>query len=113
VVYGLPEFFRPDIVRAAWVANPGCFVTAAVLGIYPLLKAQMVEANTLIIDAKSGLTGAGRQPKLESMFTYISENVVPYKLAGRHQHTPEMEMVLSRATGHPSSISLDGTAGAG
>jgi N-acetyl-gamma-glutamyl-phosphate reductase len=98
-VYGMPELFREKIKPARFVANPGCFVTSAVLGAYPLLQAKLVEPQALIVDAKSGLSGAGRKAKLETMFTSVSENVVPYKLAGTHQHTPEMEMALAQATG--------------
>ena len=105
-VYGLPELFRKQITGAAFVSNPGCFVTAAVLALYPLLQAGWVEPGTLIVDAKTGLTGAGRKATLESMFTHVTENVVPYKLAGTHQHTPEMEMALARATGRTVAITF-------
>jgi N-acetyl-gamma-glutamyl-phosphate reductase len=98
-VYGLPELFRAKIKGANFVSNPGCFVTSAVLGAYPLLAAKLVGPKDLIVDAKTGLTGSGRRPKPDNMFTAVSENVVPYKLAGVHQHTPEMEMALSLATG--------------
>lgn len=98
-VYGLPELFREKIKGAKFVSNPGCFVTSAALGAYPLLAAKLVDSKGLIVDAKTGLTGSGRKPKPDNMFTAVSENVVPYKLAGVHQHTPEMEMALSRATG--------------
>lgn len=98
-VYGLPELFRDKIAGAAFVSNPGCYVTAAVLALYPLLQAGWVDERTLVVDAKSGLTGSGRKARTETMYTQAAENVVPYKLAGTHQHTPEMEMALSRAVG--------------
>jgi len=105
-VYGLPELFRQDIRGANFVSNPGCFVTGAVLALYPLVRSGRVEATQLIVDAKTGISGAGRKAKTETMFTHISENVVPYKLAGAHQHTPEMELALSRATGRNTVISF-------
>jgi N-acetyl-gamma-glutamyl-phosphate reductase len=98
-VYGLPELFREKIKGAKFVSNPGCFVTGVALGAYPLLANKLVGSKDLIVDAKTGLTGSGRRPKADNMFTAVSENVVPYKLAGVHQHTPEMEMALSAATG--------------
>jgi len=98
-VYGLPELFRNKIAGAGFVSNPGCYVTAAVLALFPLLQAGWVDERTLVVDAKSGLTGSGRKPRTETLFTSASENVVPYKLAGTHQHTPEMELALSRAVG--------------
>jgi N-acetyl-gamma-glutamyl-phosphate reductase len=98
-VYGLPELFREKIKGAQFVSNPGCFVTSVALGAYPLLRAKLVAPGDLIVDSKTGLTGSGRKPKPDNMFTTVSENVVPYKLAGVHQHTPEMEMALSQATG--------------
>jgi N-acetyl-gamma-glutamyl-phosphate reductase len=102
----MPELFRKEIVNAAFVANPGCFVTTAVLGAYPLLKSKWVDAKALIVDSKTSPSGAGRKPKLETMFTHVSENVVPYKLAGTHQHTPEMEMALGKATGQDVVITF-------
>lgn len=105
-VYGLPELFRKKILGAQFVSNPGCFVTASVLALYPLVKAGWADARTLIVDAKTGITGAGRKAKTESMFTAVSENVVPYKLAGTHQHTPEMEQALSQASGREVTITF-------
>jgi N-acetyl-gamma-glutamyl-phosphate reductase len=98
-VYGLPELFRDQIKGATFVANPGCYVTSAVLALHPLVKSGWVDSETLIVDAKSSPSGAGRKPKPENMFTTVSENVIPYKMAGTHQHTPEMEMALSRGAG--------------
>jgi N-acetyl-gamma-glutamyl-phosphate reductase len=104
--FRFPELFREKIAGAAFVSNPGCFVTAAVLALYPLVKAGWVDARTLVVDAKSGLTGAGRKAKTETMYTHAAENVVPYKLAGTHQHTPEMEMALSRAAGREVTLTF-------
>ncbi|MBN1596185.1 N-acetyl-gamma-glutamyl-phosphate reductase, partial [candidate division FCPU426 bacterium] len=105
-VYGLPELFREEIKGASLVANPGCYVTAAVLALYPLVKADMVELRTIIVDAKSGISGAGHHPKAETHFNRIAENVVPYKMAGTHQHTPEIEETLSLATGQEVSVAF-------
>ncbi len=105
-VYGLPELFRDQIRKAQLVANPGCFVTGAVLALAPLLRSGLVEPRGLVVDAKTGITGAGRKPKPETAFNQLSENVVPYKLAGAHAHTPEMEMVLTRACGREVSLTF-------
>jgi len=105
-VYGLPELFRDEIKAASLVANPGCYATAAILALYPLLKIGAVEPNTLIVDAKSGISGAGRKAKLETQFNRVSENVIPYKMVGTHQHTPEMEQVLNRSTGQEVVITF-------
>ncbi len=105
-VYGLPELFRQTIKPARFVANPGCYVTATVLALYPLLRHGLVEAQTLIADAKSGISGAGRKAKPETMFNRISENVIPYKVGGQHQHTPEMEQALSLATAQEVKLSF-------
>jgi N-acetyl-gamma-glutamyl-phosphate reductase len=104
-VYGLPELFRDQIRNARLVANPGCFVTAAVLALWPLVHEGWVDPSALIVDAKTGVSGAGRTPKPETIFTKISENVVPYKTTGTHQHTPEIEMVLKHA-GHDVRVTL-------
>jgi N-acetyl-gamma-glutamyl-phosphate reductase len=106
VVYGFPELFRKRILGAQFVANPGCFVTAAVLALYPLVREGLVDARTLVVDAKTGLTGSGRKTKFESMYMQVAENVVPYKVAGVHQHTPEMELALSQATGQEVVITF-------
>jgi N-acetyl-gamma-glutamyl-phosphate reductase len=97
--YGLPELYRQAIPSARLIANPGCYVTAAVLGCLPLLASQAVDSESLILDAKSGVSGAGRTPKPGSLYAALAEDVVPYKTNGTHQHIPEMEMVLSEAVG--------------
>jgi N-acetyl-gamma-glutamyl-phosphate reductase len=98
-VYGFPELFRSRLAGAQLVANPGCYVTGAVLALFPLLKAGWAAPDSLIVDAKSGWTGAGRKAQTENMFTQAAENVSPYKMAGIHQHIPEMEQALAQATG--------------
>lgn len=98
-VYGLPEFFRAKIAAARLVANPGCYPTAAQLALVPLLAAQAVAADRLIIDAKSGISGAGRDTKLGSLYTEAAEGFQAYGIAS-HRHTPEIDQGLSLAAGH-------------
>lgn len=98
-VYGLPELFREHIPGAQLIANPGCYATTAVLALAPVLKAGWVEPQSLVVDAKSGVSGAGRKASLETGFNRVSENFALYKMAGTHQHTPEMENTLRRAVG--------------
>lgn len=105
-IYGLPELFRDDIKDANLVANPGCYVTSVVLSLYPLIKAGAVDTKSLVVDAKSGISGAGRKVQAQTQFNRVSENVIPYKLAGQHQHTPEMELALSQATGRDVVINF-------
>ncbi|MBM4013009.1 MAG: N-acetyl-gamma-glutamyl-phosphate reductase [Planctomycetes bacterium] len=94
-VYGLPELFRSRIVGASLVANPGCYATSAILPLAPLVKAGLVEASDIIIDSKSGVSGAGRQPKLMTHFPECNESMSAYNV-GRHRHTPEIEQILAR-----------------
>ncbi len=96
-VYGLPERHRAALRDAALVAVPGCYPTASILAIAPLLAAGLVVANGLIIDAKSGVSGAGRSPALGAHFPEIAEGIRAYKVAGTHRHTPEIEQELSLA----------------
>lgn len=95
-VYGLPELFRHDIAAATKVAAPGCYVTAAVLALAPLLRAGLVEPTGIVVDAASGVSGAGRQPKPATAFCAVDEDFTAYGLL-THRHTPEIEQVLSRA----------------
>lgn len=94
VVYGLPELFRENIVGAKLVANPGCYPTSAILALAPLLKAGVVEPEGIIVDSKSGVSGAGRTPKLTTHFPECNESLSAYNV-GRHRHTPEIDQVLS------------------
>lgn len=91
-VYGLPEFYRLNIKKAALIANPGCYPTVSILSIAPLLKENIIE--DIIIDAKSGITGAGRHPGLEYHFAHLSGNLFSYK-PFKHQHLPEITQILS------------------
>lgn len=104
-VYGLPEFFREEIRKAKLVANPGCYPTGAALGILPLLRDGVVEKDSIIIDAKSGVSGAGKKLSLSSHFTELSENFYAYKV-GKHQHTPEIEQTLSTVSGRQTTVSF-------
>lgn len=97
-VYGLPEFFREKIKGARLVANPGCYPTAACLGLIPAIKQGWIDSKTIVIDAKSGVSGAGRSPSLATHFPEVYEDMKPYKVAV-HQHTPEIERILSECTG--------------
>lgn len=102
-VYGLPELFREQIRSANLVANPGCYPTSAILALAPLLKARLVKPDDIIIDSKSGVSGAGRTPSLGKHFPECNESVSAYGV-GRHRHTPEIEQVLGRATGESPSV---------
>ncbi|MBI3332581.1 MAG: N-acetyl-gamma-glutamyl-phosphate reductase [Candidatus Omnitrophica bacterium] len=96
--YGLPEWRREAIRSARIVANPGCYATAALLGAVPLAKAGLLKGQGLIVDAKSGVTGAGRSLKEELLFTEVNEDLRAYRV-NAHQHMPEMEQELRRVSG--------------
>jgi N-acetyl-gamma-glutamyl-phosphate reductase len=93
-VYGLPEVFAEDIQGASLIANPGCYPTAVLLGLGPLTKAGLIEAGSAVVDAKSGVSGAGRTPTDSTHFATADGSVRPYKAGGVHQHTPEIERYL-------------------
>ncbi len=95
-VYGLPEVNRKAIRQARLIANPGCYPTCSVLSIYPLLKEKLIDPQSIIIDAKSGTSGAGRSAKLDNLFCEVNENIKAYGVA-THRHTPEIEDQLSLA----------------
>jgi N-acetyl-gamma-glutamyl-phosphate reductase len=92
-VYGLPELHRSELVDARLVATPGCYVTAATLALEPLVRAGAIETSGVIVDAASGVTGAGRVPSETNSFTTVDENFVAYGLLA-HRHTPEMEQEI-------------------
>jgi N-acetyl-gamma-glutamyl-phosphate reductase len=104
-VYGLPELFREQIRGAELVANPGCFPTPAVLGLAPLLRAGMIEGNRILIDGKTGLSGAGRSAGDAMSHAATEESVRPYRFPA-HQHTPEIERTLAEASGQPVGVSF-------
>lgn len=93
-VYGLPELNRDQIKKARLIANPGCYPTCSFLTIYPLLKEKLIAPDSLIIDAKSGVSGAGRSAKLANLFCEVSETIKAYGVT-THRHTPEIEQQLS------------------
>lgn len=93
-VYGMPELHRERIRKTRLVANPGCYTTTAILGLVPLVAAGYAGAAPLIIDAISGVSGAGRGAKAENLFISVAENVRAYRV-GNHQHTPEIEQELT------------------
>ena len=104
-VYGLPEINREQEKRARLIANPGCFPTCSFLSTYPLVKEGLIDPNTIIIDAKSGTSGAGRGSKVDSLYCEVNENIKAYGVAS-HRHTPEIEEQLSCAAGKPVTISF-------
>ena len=93
-VYGLPELYRDSIRGADLVANPGCYPTASILALAPLLKQRIISPRGIVIDAKSGVSGAGRSPKPNLHFPEANENFAAYNI-GKHRHTPEIDQVLS------------------
>lgn len=104
-VYGLPELYRNEIVSAVLVANPGCYPTSIILALAPLLKNGLVEEKTLIADSKSGVSGAGREAKVDSLFCEVNEGFKAYKV-GEHRHRPEIEQELSRISSREIKITF-------
>ncbi|HEY8544241.1 MAG TPA: N-acetyl-gamma-glutamyl-phosphate reductase, partial [Acidimicrobiales bacterium] len=96
--YGLPELFRPEVRVANLVAAPGCYVTTATLALAPLLRHGLVEPTGIVVDAASGVSGAGRPPKPTTAFCTVDEDFTAYGLLD-HRHTPEMEQALGRVAG--------------
>ncbi len=107
-VYGLIEVYPEEIKRAKLVANPGCYPTSIILGLYPILKEKMVDTSApIIIDSKSGTSGAGRSAKLPIIFSEVYDNFRPYNIAGTHRHTPEIEEKLSDISKEMVKISFN------
>lgn len=104
-VYGLCEINREQIRTARLVANPGCYPTCSILSIYPLVKEGLIDPDTIIIDAKSGTSGAGRSAKLDNLYCEVNENIKAYGVA-THRHTPEIEDQLGLAAGKPLTLSF-------
>ncbi|MCB9147419.1 MAG: N-acetyl-gamma-glutamyl-phosphate reductase [Caldilineaceae bacterium] len=98
-VYGLCEVYREQIRNARLIANPGCYPTSVNLGLYPLAKAGWL-GERVIVDSKSGISGAGRKADLKYSFAETNENMTPYNVGMRHRHIAEMEQVLNRVNGH-------------
>ena len=104
-VYGLCEINRDKVKGARLVANPGCYTTCSILTAYPLAKEGIIDMSTLIVDAKSGTSGAGRGAKLPNLFCEVNENMKPYGVA-THRHTPEIEEQLGYASGEKVVINF-------
>ncbi len=104
-VYGLVEVYRRDIKKARLVANPGCYTTCAQLPLIPLLKAKAIEPDEIVIDAKSGMTGAGRSAKEEMLFSEVSEGFNAYGV-GQHRHMAELDQEFSKAAGKEVVVSF-------
>jgi N-acetyl-gamma-glutamyl-phosphate reductase len=100
-VYGLPELWAERIPGQKLIANPGCYTSASILGLAPLLVQGMIEPTGIVIDAKSGVSGAGRTAKLSSLFSECNESIAAYSVGNAHRHLPEIEQVLSDAAGSP------------
>ncbi len=104
-VYGQPELHRERTQHARIVGNPGCYPTAALIAVAPFIQAGVVERNGIIVDAKSGVSGAGRGASLGVHFSEVNENVKPYSVAA-HRHTPEIEQEVAALTGGPMSVTF-------
>ncbi|NUN70765.1 MAG: N-acetyl-gamma-glutamyl-phosphate reductase [Bacteroidetes bacterium] len=104
-VYGLPEWNAAAIASAQLIANPGCYVTSALLPLLPLLKEGLIQPNGITISSLSGVSGAGRSSSVDLSFTEVNESVKAYKV-GVHQHTPEIETVLHTFGGVPSTVTF-------
>ena len=104
-VYGLPELFRSQISHASLVANPGCYATAAALAAAPLLEAGIVHPDGLIVDAKSGVSGAGKKVAFTYLYNEVDENLTAYNVAS-HRHQPEIEQTLSRVRKGPVRLTF-------
>ena len=104
-VYGLPELHRDKIKNARLIANPGCYPTCSFLSIYPLAKAGLIDMKSVIVDAKSGTSGAGRGAKVANLYCEVNESIKAYGVA-THRHTPEIEEQLSYASGQEAVINF-------
>lgn len=105
-VYGLPELYRDQIRTARLVANPGCYPTSAILALTPLLREDLIEPGTLVIDSKSGASGAGRSANVANLYCEVADSFRAYKVGGKHRHTPEIEQELSLAAGAPVRVTF-------
>jgi N-acetyl-gamma-glutamyl-phosphate reductase len=104
-VYGLPELHRERIKNTSLIANPGCYPTSAILGLAPLLREGMVDLQSIVIDSKSGVSGAGRSPSLAHHFPEVNEGFHAYKI-GTHRHTPEIEQELGGIAGRTVTVTF-------
>ncbi len=104
--YGLPELYREQIRTARLTANPGCYPTSVILALTPLLRRGLINPDTLIIDSKSGTSGAGRAASVGTVFCEVTDGFKPYKVGGTHRHIPEIEQELSAAAGQSVTVSF-------
>jgi len=104
--YGLPELYRNQVKNARLVANPGCYPTSITLGLAPLLRARLIDPATLVIDSKSGTSGAGRSASVGSLFCEVTDGFRAYKVGGSHRHIPEIEQELSALAGDSVTVSF-------
>ncbi|HPD56878.1 MAG TPA: N-acetyl-gamma-glutamyl-phosphate reductase [Smithellaceae bacterium] len=104
-VYGLTELYAPEIKKAKLVANPGCYPTSIILGLAPALKNNFLELSSIIADSASGVSGAGREPQITSLFCEVDGGYKAYKV-GKHRHTPEIEQELGKITGQKFNITF-------
>jgi len=105
-VYGIPELFREKIGQSSFVANPGCYPTSIILGLAPVLKNACIDIKSVIVDSKSGVSGAGREPAVGSLFCEVSDGFKAYKVGGQHRHTPEIEQGLSHFAGQAVTVTF-------
>ncbi len=105
-VYGLPELYRDQLADTRLAANPGCYPTSVILALTPLLRRGLIDPATLIIDSKSGTSGAGRAASVATLFCEVTDGFRPYKVGGSHRHIPEIEQELSAAAGQPVTVSF-------
>lgn len=104
-VYGLPELHRKRISKAVLIANPGCYPTGAVIGLYPAIKNNLIRPDSIVIDAKSGTSGAGRQSDVAFSYCEVNEGFKAYSVAV-HRHTPEIEQEISRVAGREIKVNF-------
>lgn len=102
-VYGMPEFFAAEIANADVVANPGCYPTSAILPLAPLIREGLIQTDDIIIDSKSGVSGAGRSPKVTTLYCETNESIAAYSV-GSHRHQPEIEDLVTRIAGKQTSV---------
>jgi len=105
-VYGLPELYRADMAGARLIANPGCYPTASILGLAPALEKGLVHTDDIVIDAKSGTSGAGRKASVGTLFCEVADTFRAYNLT-KHRHTPEIEQEVSLLAGGPVALSFN------